>query len=316
MVWVSITAVLCLIVLAGFYAGIETGTYALNRLRLRSQAALGDKRAKRLQTVLADPVGFIGTALIGHNAAVFGATSIVTGLISVHVSERYSELVATLALALPMFALAEIIPKNLFRKLPGILMFRVSLLAYLSQRTFRPVVIVLLWIAGVCHRCVGAPRSAGAPAPLGADLEYLLAEELPVVRLSPYQRFLARHIIGLSSRMVREVAVPWDNVAKVRQGVDAAGLAALVRTTGHSRFVVVDDQDRPVATTSILDTFFGQGEQRPPQTLSADQGILDALHQLQQQRVTMAVVYDKDRPSGIITLKDLLEEIVGELVEW
>jgi len=309
---VILLGVLC----AGFYAGAETGAYSVNRLRLRLRADRGDRSAKILARLLADPVGFVCMTLVGHNLAVFAVSSVVTTMMGRFVTEHYSELAATGAVALPLFALAEVTPKNLFRALPGVLMYRSAHFLLASRVLFAPVIAVLELAAWFWRRLFGDPESDAAKIASGASLEYLLAEGLPGVKVSPYQRFIATRILGLSERPVRDCMVPWRNVATVLDGASEMELMEQARATGHSRLVVVDEDGVPVGTRSIFDRCFAAEALAPPKTVNAERNVLEVLNELRRERISMALVCDDGHPVGVVTMKDLLEEIVGDLVEW
>ena len=316
MLWLEALVLAALFGFAALLAGMETGFYALNGLRVRYRASCGDKNAIRLAQVITDPAGFLGAMLLVYNIDVYLITFIATNMVTLYLTEHHSEIIATLILTVPLFTLTEIIPKNLFRRLPGVLMFQFSVPAQLVYRFFRPVARLLLKVASKVAQLVKAPPGPQKAVHLGTSLEYLLAQELPAVRMSPYQHFITRRIIGLSRRPVREIMVAWNDVAKIPESATAQELQEMTRLKGHSRLVAIDEQGDPTGTLSIFDSFFGKAGVRPPQIVETDRPVLDALYQLQKYRATMALVTDQGNPVGIVTMKDLIEEIVGELVEW
>ena len=312
----QITAILLGVFFAGFYAGAETGVYSVNRLRLRLRADRGKRAAKLLERLLGDPIGFVCMTLIGQNTAIYVVTSVVTALMSEFVTEHYAGLAATAAMALPLFALAEVTPKTLFRSIPGVLMYRAGPVLWVSRVVFAPLIAVLKLAAWVWRWLFGAPETNAAKIASGASLQYLLAEGLPGVKVSDYQRFIATRVLGLSKRPVRNCMVPWRKVATVIEGASESELAAQARATGHCRLVVIDEEGAPIGTQSLFDGCFGTEELTPPKTVRADRTVLEVLHELQRERVSMALVCDNGRPAGVVTMKDLIEEIVGDLVEW
>jgi len=317
MVLLSALIVVALFVAAGFYAGAETGMYALSRLRLRFRAARGDRNAKVLARLLADPVGFICMTLVGHNAAVYGITIAFTHLAERWVSGRYAEFVAAAVLAFPVFALADVTPKNIFRSVPAVLMYNSAFLLWASHILFSPFVVVLRAIGYAWGRLLGGSGGAEGRPSLGSSLLFLLADGASRVRLTDHQRFLAWRIIGLSQLAARDIMIKWDQVLKLRGGYTGEDILMLARQSGRSRFVVVDTSGDPVATVSVFDDVFGVPESARSLTrVDAGLSVLDALRELQRAHSAIAVVTQDGAPAGIVSLKDLVETITGELTEW
>ncbi|HEY5654139.1 MAG TPA: CNNM domain-containing protein, partial [Pontiella sp.] len=129
------------IILAGFmfsamFSGVETGSYTINRIRLRHRVREGQRSALALSKVLEYPYIFIYTVLIGNNIAVFVVSKEVTDLylnaglqaggFALGFIPWNAEVAATLTLMFPLFLLAEVGPKNLFHKKADVLMYRLA----------------------------------------------------------------------------------------------------------------------------------------------------------------------------------------------
>ena len=146
-----ILLIVACILLAGFYAGAETGAYRLNRVRLRSRAEAGLRTARLTESLTADMERFVTMTLVASNAAVYGATVFCTALVASRVrNDLVAELVSTLILAPLLLIFAEVIPKSLFQVLANPLMRAASAFLWVSDKLLE-----------VEKQCVVIPIQAG-----------------------------------------------------------------------------------------------------------------------------------------------------------
>jgi CBS domain containing-hemolysin-like protein len=150
--------------------------------------------------------------------------------------------------------------------------------------------------------------------------------------LSDEQSSIAQRVLALSSRRVRDEMVPWPQVITVSIDAPAATLWELADRTSRSRFPVVDAGGQVCGILHLLEVLIRDRDACPPVrelmtpavTLDADASLRTGLRLLQDRRAHMAVVFEtvaagdgrRQRPVGIVTPKDLVETITGELASW
>lgn len=316
MTWILLVILVC-VLMEGLFSGAEIGFYSVNRLRLRSRVEAGRRRAIVLQALLDRPGATIMTTLIGTNVMVYLASTLATELLS---GRRYAELVATLALTPVILIIGEMIPKDLFHRKADSLMYVLAgpvdaLRWVLSPLTYAFRGLVSLITAGKVSSHSGAIFSRAA-------LNEWIAEGRREGVLTDYQQALSVNVMGLLRKSVSSAMIPREAVTTVRGDLFGPDLRSAVRQAGYSRLPVVSGPENDiVGILHTLDYVFSTSENALAAELArkavrvghTDQ-IAAALVALQRGRQQMAVVTGDDgRPVGIVTVKDLVEEIVGEL---
>ncbi|KPJ59327.1 MAG: hypothetical protein AMS15_07045 [Planctomycetes bacterium DG_23] len=310
---------------AGYYAGVETGSYSLSRLKLRYRMEEGFPGAKILFPLLADRQRLICTILVGHNLFVYLATALVTRLYRGHYSPHFTELMSTVTLAPIIFLFAEVLPKNFFRVRADTWMYIAASLLSFSAKVFRPAVALLRGVVWFWNRLLRISQRQEAPVLTRESLRFYFLEGRDAGILTSYQDILARNIMALGGVSVGRAMVPLAQVATVEASWGPEQIKDLARNTNFSRFPIYENIQRNIiGVLNIYDLLWGNGEGRTAQDflrpaifITQDDSVAAGLYQLRRARQPMGIVTTKaGRPVGVVTIKDLVEEIVGELEAW
>jgi CBS domain containing-hemolysin-like protein len=316
------------LLLSGVSSGSETGLYCLNRVRLRVAAERGDAASRRLEDLLRRPEDLVILALLGTNIADYLATACVAALLlRAAVSATLTEVYAT-AISTPLILVfGGIIPKDWFRRESNRLMARLSGLLWLALRAARATGIVAL-LRGATHLVYRWVGPANAP-PVSEFLPrahtlHLLREGAARGGLTPVQRDLIERVLNLSGVRVADVMIPLSRAATVSHDIPRDDFLRIARMAHFSRLPVYRGQpSRIVGIVNVYDVLTDPEHRpilthaRPPVALTEPTPVPEALLQLQRTRQSMAVVVDRAGLCvGLLTLKDLVEEIVGDLEVW
>jgi len=333
MLWPWLVATVACIVASGFYSGCETGVYCVNAVRLELRRRRADRRALTLSRMLADREGIITTTLVGTNVANYLATvCVVSALtVAVHVPEYEVEIVTTLVLTPIIFIFGEVTPKNLFRREADYLMYRLIWPLRISDLVFRAtgVIALLKALARLAARCVGFGRDRTL-ASLGPRqrIAAMLREGVGVGILTDEQSAIVDRVMNLSRVRVRSAMIDRRRVCAVPVDATWGQFIELAETHNYSRMPVLAGPDKMVGLVNIFDVLSDEvppGEplrpitdfMTPPLFLQADQSVTSALTAMQRRGTALAGVIDEQgRFLGIVTVKDLVEEIVGDLQAW
>ncbi|NOZ19476.1 MAG: DUF21 domain-containing protein [Planctomycetes bacterium] len=305
----------------GYFSGSETGAYCLNKVRLRYRAEQGWRSALILRSLLADSQGLICTTLVGTNICVYLSTAILTGCLD-RWNVRAAELVSTACLSPVLLIFAEATPKNLFQFKADLFMYKLAPTLAFFRKLFAPVVWALKRITNILSSHAGAIRSR---TPFTARrLAYFLEQSTHEGVLTPYQRTMAENVMGLGKTPAKAAMIPLNEVTLVPKTITADEFRELEAKRRHTRIPVYEGRREQIAgVVNSLDFFCaGDGKTvadllRPPLTIPADLAIDDALRFLQRARFPMGIVVNEKKEAvGIVTIKDLVEEIVGELEVW
>ncbi|MEX0886980.1 MAG: CNNM domain-containing protein [Phycisphaeraceae bacterium] len=312
---------------SALYSGMETGAYSLNRVRLQIQHHQRDASARTLHRLLADPVRLLTALLIGNNLANYLSTAGLTVIMGhAGLSPWQAIIVNTLIITPILFVFGETLPKDLFAAYADRLMYRLAPVLHASDRLFTWTGLAPL-IGGVTRplmRGLGQGSRATAFHPR-RQVEHLMREGVGYGLLSDDQSAIVERVLSLADRRVRDEMTPWHDVITVSVDDDPATLWQLADRTSRSRFPVLDARGRVAGELSLLDALMHEKEQcppiaelmQPPIMIPASMPLRRGLAQLQQGKVALAIVTDaRNRPVGIVTIKDLVEAITGELTTW
>ncbi|MCU0916076.1 MAG: CNNM domain-containing protein [Planctomycetes bacterium] len=323
---------LAMIMLAGLFEGAETGVYRLSRLRLRLGAEQGRWSALLLARAMRDSMGLLLALLIGTNLAHYLATSLITGLFLDVVSERAAEFYTTLVLAPLLFVFSQLIPKNVFLHRADLLTSFLAPLLYVSYRVFTwsQVVPLLKLVTNVFARLIGSgvpAKAMTAPGPRH-HVRAILRDTQEEGLLSGVQAEMIDRIANIPGVRLSTVMVPLGQVRTVEIGADRAAL--LRELAGHTSTrlpVWRNDPSEIVGFVNVYDVLCS-GEEfdglekflLPIRSLDADTSMTDAINIMRRDHLGIVLVTRRrgrrDVPLGIATMKDLVEELLGELSEW
>ncbi len=318
---ILLISLVCGILLAGFYAGIETGTYGLNRMRLRLHSERGEAAAISLSTLMRRPETVIATALVGHNLAVWFTTSLTT-LIFSGLSPGNAELLTSATLSPILFVFAEVVPKELYRRQAEVLSYDSARVLWISARAFALPVAALRAVALGMAKLIGAQERMPEQVFSRVRLLSSLGEGRAVGVLTAFQSELAHNIVELRDQSLKAVMVPLEEVALLPNTKTRDEAQQLARERRFFRYPVYRGKpENIVGIVNIVDLWV---DDRPGLTIRnyirevpkvhEGAGIEEALAAIRAARQPLAIVIDgEDRALGIVTAKDLLEEITGEL---
>lgn len=314
---------------SAFFSGCETGLYCLNTIRLELGRRMGRGPAQILSRMLHDREGSITTTLVGTNLSNYLATACaVAMLIEFGIPDGRAEVLTTVLLTPVIFVFAEVTPKNLFRREADLLMYRLAWPLRLSDLLFRwlGVIALLRGLARLAARWVGVTGS-GRLASLGPRqrIAAMLRESVGEGVLSDEQSAIVDRVMRLSSVPVRMAMIDRRHARTVSVGASREAFIEQAKTHRFSRVPVIDRAGKVVGIVQVFDVLMDEQRRERPVPefmfahlrLSPEQSVTSALTAMQSRGVGMAIVTDShDRFLGIVTLKDLIEEIVGELKAW
>lgn len=313
---------------SGFYSGSEMGLYCLNRIRLRLRAEQGrDRRASILLGLAQRQQETVLAILLGTNLANYLAAVAVSALLvrAFGLHGNRVEVYTALILSPLIFVLGDVVPKNWFQIDADRLMQRSALVLQASVALFR--VTGLLWLLHGMTRLGASLAGFGQRdewrGPRGEVLG-LLREGAAEGALTQEQARMVERVMNLSSVRVGSIMIPRRRVAAVSVDTDRLTFLRLAREHHYSRMPVLDrDRRRVLGIVKVADVLADETAgsvlawTQPPVTLLASDSASSALVQLQRAQATMAIVTDPRHGFvGIVTLKDVVEEIFGELPAW
>lgn len=324
--WVDLAAVVLALLGTALYSCSETAFYCVSRARIDVEARQGDRTSKIIQRLLADDTAFLISVLIGTNLMLETMTWSAEDLLRERGWPPWGVRAALLGLLTPLvFFLGEVLPKDLSRRRPHALLSFAAPFALISRYLFWPLErLLFLMTLGITHLLGLEPRLLSVVAGREAVLR-LLSEGAREGAILPHAEVMARNVLKLRSIAVERCMIPWKSVQALRleaPGSDASALYEVVARSPFTRIPVEDEKGAVLGYVHQLDVLSeGEGTPvlehlRPAMVLPSGTSVDKALARLRGGGQRLAIVGAAERPEGLVTLKDLLEEISGDLAGW
>jgi len=324
----EIALVVFLIICSAYFSSAETAVTSVARGRLRYLINTHEKK-KRGLTILAEEPNDLITALLVLNNLVNVMASALMTLIVVQILPRTSPtvqgLTATAVMTISLLIFGEITPKNFAKHNAERMTLATINQIHTMTRLLRPVIFVFRRIAVWIGRTVGVDLSEMEPIEVSDEqIETLIDASEERGLLDEADGEMIRRILDFDEMTAEQVMIPRPDVEAIEVGTSLDEIRSIVSKDGHSRFPVykevpdnivgtlyakdllsVDPADPQITLTQLL---------RPAYYAPTTQPINLLLREFQRQKVHMAVVIDEfGGLAGIVTLEDILEEIVGEI---
>ncbi len=310
--------------LTALFAGLETGLYTLNPVRLTVRAAHGDPSAIRLRQELASQNRMLSTLLILTNAGSYLCSYALAALLHGAGLKDWAVIGWEAVILTPLlFVFAETLPKDLFRTHTDRWSYALSPVP-VASRWLLMVTGLLPVVHGVgdlASRLLGGSREGAASA--RQRVSQLIKEGVEVGVLSQSQTALADRALAMRDHTVGAEMVPWEEVGTIPLDAPPAVRRTLIERDNFTRLPVVDAEGRVVGVLARLDALLEPEEStralmRPSTMLVPSTRVWDALRIMRRERRPLAIVADRpdDPPLGLVTLKDLVEPLTGELAAW
>lgn len=318
------TLLAILIVMSGYFSSSETGMMSLNRYRLKHLSNQGHKGAKRVEKLLSRPDRLIGLILIGNNLVNILASAIAT-ILGMRLYGDYGVAIATGVLTLVILVFAEVTPKTLAAMYPERVSYSSSIVLNVLMKVLSPLVILVNFITNGFLKILGLNASH-------SDKDNLSSEELRTVVHEAGGLIPRRHqdmlisILDLEHVTVNDIMVPRSEITGIDINDDWKSISRQLAHSPHGRIVLYRDQiDEVVGMLRLRESYrlMLEKKEMTKETLlrAADEiyfipeatPLNTQLLKFQRNKERIGLVVDEYGDiQGLITLEDILEEIVGE----
>lgn len=312
-----------LLILSAFFSGSETGLISLNRYRLKHLAKDGHPGAIRANRLLQRPDRLIGLILLGNNFVNIFASAIAT-IVAVRLLGEAGVLVATLALTVIVLLFAEVAPKTLAAMHPERIAFPASHVLEPLLKISYPLVWVLNTIANGILRLLGISTELGGAQHLSTEELRTVVNEAGAMIPRRHQEMLLS-ILDLENVTVEDIMVPRNEIIGIDLDDNWDEILRQLSTSQHTRLPVYRGGVDNVIGILHLRNFLGLRHDHTPTKEELLEAMREAyfipeatpLHtqllNFQRQRRRIGLVVDEYGDiQGLVTLDDILEEIVGE----
>ncbi len=314
--------ILAMTVVSAYFASSETAMMRLNRYRLRHFVKEGHRGARKVHELLQRPDRLLGVILLGNNLVNFIAASCATVVASRFLSEPVAAIVAPVVLTVFVLIFAEVTPKTLAEQRPEMIAFPSSYILKPLLVVCQPMVAAVNAASNVLARAITGGRQAESEDLSAEELRTVVDERTAIPRA--HQDMLLR-ILDLEKATVNDIMVPRSEIVGIDLAEENSEVTATIRSAQHMRVPVfrehIDDlvgvlQLRRAARLLSREDFTKEDlldEVDEPYYVPEATPLHTQLLNFRKERQRIALVVDEyGDVQGIVTLEDILEEIVGE----
>lgn len=324
------------ILIGSYFASAEIALASVNKVRMKAYAEDGNRRAKYVMYILNNFEKALSTLLIGNNIMHIGCSAVAVLLTrQIFKGTPYLALaltVSTVVITLLVFLFSEMLPKSYAKACNEKYSLRIGRSLYALMKLLTPVSAVFTWIG----KLFGKLFSRGNPEPSVTEdeLQDIIenfkdereeddGEQNSDIDLTTSE--LMSSVLKYTGRTVAECYTPWDKVEKLDSALEVSEQYAQLKATSHSRMPVINSKGNVIGVVHIR-TFFRQYIKDreeldlvelldTPYFVRPDTPVDELLLDLSKSRTHLAIVSERSDILGIITVEDILEELVGEIYD-
>ena len=329
--WLSM-ALVFLILCSAFFSSSETSMMALNRYRLKHLKQKGHRGARKASRLLNRPDRLIGLILIGNNLVNIAAASLATAM-AVRLYGDAGYIIATISLTLVILIFAEVTPKTFAALYPEKIAFPESYLLQPLQALFRPIVIVTNFITNAIIRWLGGNPQHNQNDDLSFEELRVLVQESSAT-IPKKRRGMLVNILDLEKIVVNDIMIPRNEIYGLDVNQDAGTLLEQIRSSEYTRLPIFRDElddlvgilhlrqsarylmaqnDIEKNTDARLDKRAMIESTNEPYFIPEGTPLHTQLFNFQREKRRTGMVVDEyGVVLGLVTIDDILEEIVGD----
>ncbi|PRB77500.1 HlyC/CorC family transporter [Pseudomonas sp. MYb185] len=312
-----------LVVCSAFFSSSETGMMSLNRYRLKHLSNKGNRAAQRAEDMLNRPDRLLGTILVGNNIVNVLAASIAT-VVAVQLWGDAGIAIATIAVTIILLIFGEITPKTFAALRPETIAFRVTIVLSVLQRLLYPVVWLCGTISNGLLRLIGISLQESHAGQLSSEELRTVVNEASL-GITPRRQNMLLSILDLEKMTVNDIMVPRNEAYGIDLDDDMTVILDQLQTSHHTRLPVFRGDInnvtglvhmRAIARLLSRDELTKEtliASCKEPYFIPENTPLHTQLLNFQKHKRRIGFVVDEyGDVIGLVTLEDILEEIVGE----
>ncbi len=317
-----------LLVLAAYFAGSEIALASVNRIRLTNRAEDGDKQAKRVLYILEHFDKALTTLLIGTNVTHAGIATLSTVFTytlfdSIESMPDYAVTLSTVISTVVVFLIGEMIPKAFAKACNERFALAVSGSLIFLMKIMTPISFIFSTISEWASRPF-KKKAEETPTVTEDELYDIIETYVEENDIDEETEELVQNAIEFSERTAKAVMTPWEKVLHIYENDTNDKVLEIIRNSTYSRLPVVNDEGWVIGTVSIRtflkchykkEKFNIRQIMTSATMINASTPVDDLLTTLSSNRTHIAYIQSAGKILGIITVEDILEELVGEIYD-
>lgn len=318
---IHLILIACCVIGSAFFSGAETAIISASRIKIRHLANLGNRNAIAIERFLAQPERVLSAALVGNNISVV-LGSILAANYTISLLDQRESLgmaIATITMTPIMLIFGENLPKTLFYHHANWIVLKIVPVLKFFSVVFYPLIEICSLPARAIVLLIGDRGKTKNPFVTREELKLLIIDGQS--DLNVHEQEMISHLFRFRETVARSIMIPLDKVVAIDMKGTVADAISRIKESGHSRLPLYDGRiENTVGCVAVQDILGLDGNlalsrvRRPVIFVPENKGISELLLHLEQVGQHMAMVVNRHRHvSGLVTLEDMVEEIVGEI---
>lgn len=323
--------VLCLLLMSAFFSSAETALTTVNKMRIKSMVEEGNKKAITVQKLIEDPSKLLSAILIGNNVVNLSASSLTTTLMTnvckhAGIEEKTSLIVGvgTGVLTVLILIFGEITPKSLATHFSLSISLAYGSLINLLTQLLTPVIFIVNKFSNLLLIVLRIDPNAKKDAMTESELRTIVEVSHEEGVIESEERKMITNVVDFGDSVAKDVMIPRIDMSFAKEDMTYDELVENFDKDKYSRLPVYNEtKDDVIGIVNLKDVFFYQGKKedfsitkvmRKPYFTYEFKKTSELLIEMRKESIALAIVLDEyGATAGLITLEDLLEEIVGEI---
>lgn len=321
---VEIIFVFVLLVLSAFFSGSETALTSVSRIKIRHLAKIGKKNARILRSIIENPTKMLSSLLVGNNLVNI-ALSVIATKVCIELFPSYGETIAFFSLSILILIFGEITPKTFAAYHAESISLRIAPVIHIIMKIIYPIVNFLTPLTTKIVTITGGKHVHSKPFVTEEEIKMLVDAGEKDGVLQESEKEMINSIFEFGDAKTKDVMVPRTDMVAISVDTPFEKVVKTCVTTGFSRIPVYQgNRDNIVGIVyakDVLEVLASKKSRqsvkdimRKPLYVPESKKLDDLLRELKKKKQHMAIVIDEyGGTAGIVTIEDLLEEIVGEI---
>lgn len=312
-----------LLILSGFFSMSETALMSVSKIRLRHMVDEGVKGAKLLEKLIEEPNRLLGAILIGNNIVNIGASAIATTLATQLIGGSRGTAVATGIMTVLVLIFGEITPKSIAKQNSENVSLKVAKPINLIVMVLRPFVFVFSAISSLCIKLLGGDPKATEPFITEEELKTMVGVSEEEGVLENVEKEMIFNVFDFVDAQVKDVMIQRVDIVALDKDVTYEEVLATIKKEQFSRIPIYDESiDNIIGILNVKELILNNKDKefnvldyvREPFYTFEFKKIKEVFNEMKKSRNHISIVLDEYGGTvGIITIEDLIEEIVGDI---
>ncbi|HEY9207238.1 MAG TPA: hemolysin family protein [Candidatus Methanoperedens sp.] len=323
---IEIAIISVLIVFSAFFSLSETALLSVNKIRIRHQSETGNKKARILIKLLENPERFLAAILIGNNIVNISASVLATDA-ALRSFGQSGIAIATGAMTLFILVFGEVFPKTLASRNSEYIALHIANPITVVIGILKPIVWFITTIVNSMILLLGGKQRVKHPFVTEELIKMMLKVGEKEGTIEKHEREMIHNVFEFTDEKAHGVMTPRENIVAIEESETLETALALINKSGHSRIPVYQkDFDNIVGMIYAKDFLKFRDYEldrikvyqilRPIHIEKAGRKISSMLKELQQKKMNISVVMDDNmKVVGLVSIEDILEELVGEIFD-